>query len=85
MGIQNPTTPGATWTVSPLCALHLGSHDLSAEVWNSSITKKTQIKSNIKPPPPPETLILDVRNFDEVALVCFKVVNISNILRGLLG
>jgi len=32
------------------------------------ITKKTGIKSNIKPPPPPETLILDSRTFGDIVL-----------------
>ncbi|KAG0706801.1 protein disulfide isomerase [Suillus ampliporus] len=32
------------------------------------ITAKSGVKSNIKPPPPPETLILDVHTFDSVAL-----------------
>ncbi|KAJ3474292.1 hypothetical protein NLI96_g12540 [Meripilus lineatus] len=32
------------------------------------ITKKSGVKSNIKPPPPPAFKILDVHNFDEVAL-----------------
>ncbi|OAX39551.1 protein disulfide isomerase [Rhizopogon vinicolor AM-OR11-026] len=32
------------------------------------ITAKSGVKSNIKPPPPPETLILDVHTFDEIAL-----------------
>jgi hypothetical protein len=36
---------------------------------STSVTSKTGIKSNIKPPPPPETLILDVHSFDEVVLV----------------
>ena len=35
----------------------------------SSITKQSGIKSNIKPPPPPATLILDTHTFDEVVLV----------------
>lgn len=34
-----------------------------------SVTQKTGVKSSIKPPPPPPTTILDVHNFDEVALV----------------
>ncbi|KAG6877802.1 hypothetical protein C0993_003776 [Termitomyces sp. T159_Od127] len=33
------------------------------------VTKKSGVKSSIKPPPPPPTTILDVHNFDEVALV----------------
>ncbi|KAJ8692387.1 hypothetical protein PTI98_009705 [Pleurotus ostreatus] len=32
------------------------------------ITQNSGVKSNIKPPPPPETLILDYHTFDEVAL-----------------
>jgi hypothetical protein len=35
----------------------------------SSITKKTGVKSNIKPPPPPATKILSVDTFKGVALV----------------
>ena len=33
-----------------------------------SITAKSGVKSSIKPPPPPVTLVLDVNTFDEVAL-----------------
>jgi len=32
------------------------------------ITQKSGVKSNIKPPPPPATLILDTHTFDEVVL-----------------
>ncbi|KAI0001430.1 protein disulfide isomerase [Russula compacta] len=32
------------------------------------ITKKSNVKSNIKPPPPPSTLILDSHSFDQVVL-----------------
>ncbi|EGN99256.1 hypothetical protein SERLA73DRAFT_182165 [Serpula lacrymans var. lacrymans S7.3] len=32
------------------------------------VSQKAGVKSNIKPPPPPETLILDASTFDEVAL-----------------
>ncbi|RDB25771.1 Protein disulfide-isomerase erp38 [Hypsizygus marmoreus] len=41
------------------------------------ITKKSGVKSNIKPPPPPETLILDAYTFDEVALDDSKNVLVS--------
>lgn len=41
-----------------------------------SITKKSGVKSKIKPPPPPSTRILDAHSFDAVALVC--CLNISN-------
>jgi len=34
----------------------------------SFVTAKSGVKTNIKPPPPPETLILDAQTFDEVAL-----------------
>ena len=34
-----------------------------------SIAKKSGVKSNIKPPPPPATLILNTHTFDEVVLV----------------
>jgi len=34
----------------------------------SFISKKSGIKSNIKPPPPPATLILDTHTFDDVVL-----------------
>ncbi|OJA12426.1 hypothetical protein AZE42_03387 [Rhizopogon vesiculosus] len=43
-----------------------GGRDLDALA--AFITAKSGVKSNIKPPPPPETLILDVHTFDEVAL-----------------
>ncbi|KAJ7227198.1 thioredoxin-like protein [Mycena pura] len=43
-----------------------GGRDLDALA--SFITSKTGVKSSIKPPPPPDTLILDYHNFDEVAL-----------------
>jgi len=43
-----------------------GGRDLTALV--EFITKKTGIKSNIKPPPPPATVILDAHTFDEVVL-----------------
>jgi len=52
----------------------------------SSVTQKSGVKSNIKPPPPPETTILDVYNFDEIVMVrycfckkCFIVGSISGI------
>jgi hypothetical protein len=35
----------------------------------ASITKKAGIKSNIKPPPPPATVILDTHTFDDVVFV----------------
>lgn len=35
----------------------------------ASITQKSGVKSNIKPPPPPATLILDSHTFDEVVFV----------------
>ncbi|KAJ6513246.1 protein disulfide isomerase [Mycena sanguinolenta] len=41
------------------------------------ITEKTGVKSSIKPPPPPDTLILDVHTFDEVALDTDKNVLVS--------
>ncbi|KAJ8585743.1 protein disulfide isomerase [Rhizopogon salebrosus TDB-379] len=43
-----------------------GGRDLDALA--SFITAKSGVKSNIKPPPAPETLILDAQTFDEVAL-----------------
>ncbi|KAG1905485.1 protein disulfide isomerase [Suillus fuscotomentosus] len=43
-----------------------GGRDLDALA--SFITAKSGVKSSIKPPPPPETLILDVHSFDDVAL-----------------
>ncbi|KAH7884731.1 protein disulfide isomerase [Phlebopus sp. FC_14] len=43
-----------------------GGRDLDALA--SFIAKKSGAKSNIKPPPPPETLILDAHTFDDVAL-----------------
>lgn len=52
---------------------HCESHHIQnkrATIWFlNSITSKTGVKSNIKPPPPPETLILNSHTFDEVALV----------------
>ncbi|KAG9315335.1 protein disulfide isomerase [Chiua virens] len=33
-----------------------------------SVASKSGVKSNIKPPPPPSTLILDVNTFDDIAL-----------------
>jgi len=41
------------------------------------ITQKSGVKSNIKPPPPPETLILDVHTFNDVALDKSKDVLVS--------
>ena len=35
----------------------------------ASITKNSGIKSNIKPPPPPATVILDAHTFDDVVFV----------------
>jgi len=43
-----------------------GGRDLDA--LTNFITKKSGVKSNIKPPPPPATLILDAHTFDEVVL-----------------
>ncbi|KAJ7475860.1 thioredoxin-like protein [Mycena latifolia] len=43
-----------------------GGRDLDALV--AFISQKAGVKSSIKPPPPPDTLILDVHTFDEVAL-----------------
>jgi len=43
----------------------------------SFISEKSGVKSNIKPPPPPDTLILDVHTFDEVALDTEKNVLVS--------
>ncbi|KAF9450908.1 thioredoxin-domain-containing protein [Macrolepiota fuliginosa MF-IS2] len=41
------------------------------------VTSKSGVKSNIKPPPPPETTVLDVYNFDEVVLDPSKNVLVS--------
>ncbi|KAG6827453.1 hypothetical protein H0H92_011721 [Tricholoma furcatifolium] len=41
------------------------------------VTKKSNVKSNIKPPPPPATTILDIYNFDEVALDTSKNVLVA--------
>ena len=38
----------------------------------ASVTTKSGVKSNIKPPPPPAYQILDIHTFDEVALVRFS-------------
>jgi len=43
-----------------------GGRDLDSLV--EFITKKSGVKSNIKPPPPPATVILDTHTFDEVVL-----------------
>ncbi|KAF8501647.1 disulfide isomerase [Russula emetica] len=45
---------------------YVGGRDLDSFV--EFITKKTGIKSNIKPPPPPATVILDTHTFDDVVL-----------------
>ena len=50
--------------ISRFSHLHLG-----------SVSEKSGAKSNIKPPPPPETLILDYHTFDEVALVSLSQVD----------
>lgn len=43
---------------------------LSTNILTScSVAQKSGVKSNIKPPPPPEYRILDYKDFDEVALV----------------
>jgi len=52
-----------------------GGRDLDA--FASFITSKTGVKSNIKPPPPPETLILNSHTFDEVALDTSKNVLVA--------
>ncbi|KAH8826631.1 protein disulfide isomerase [Flagelloscypha sp. PMI_526] len=52
-----------------------GGRDLDALA--KFITEKSGVKSNIKPPPPPETLILDYHTFDEVALDKTKDVLVS--------
>jgi len=41
------------------------------------VTKKSSVKSNIKPPPPPETVILDTYNFNDIALDKSKNVLVS--------
>ncbi|KAG5637160.1 hypothetical protein H0H81_005563 [Sphagnurus paluster] len=41
------------------------------------VTKKSGVKSSIKPPPAPETTILDIHNFDEVALDSSKNVLVA--------
>ncbi|GLB40425.1 putative protein disulfide isomerase [Lyophyllum shimeji] len=41
------------------------------------VTKKSGVKSNIKPPPPPETTILDIHTFDSIALDPSKNVLVS--------
>lgn len=42
-----------------------------------SITSKSNVKSNIKPPPPPAFRVLDYSDFDEVVMVgiCFSLVS----------
>jgi len=52
-----------------------GGRDL--DTFASFITSKTGVKSSIKPPPPPETLILDSHTFDEVALDTSKNVLVA--------
>jgi protein disulfide-isomerase A6 len=60
------------------CALHDSRPPewISHTRWNNafaSITKKSGVKSNIKPPPPPVTAILDIHTFDDVVLVSSPV------------
>lgn len=43
-----------------------GGRDLDALA--TFVSKKSGVKSNIKPPPPPATLILDAHTFDDIAL-----------------
>jgi len=52
-----------------------GGRDLDALA--SFITSKTGVKSNIKPPPPPETLVLNAHTFDDVVLDTSKNVLVS--------
>ncbi|KAJ7756451.1 protein disulfide isomerase [Mycena maculata] len=52
-----------------------GGRDFDALV--GFISQKSGVKSNIKPPPPPDTLILDVHSFDNVALDSEKDVLVS--------
>jgi protein disulfide-isomerase A6 len=53
--------------LASLCVYSCFSSSLCANI-PFSITAKSGVKSNIKPPPPSETLVLDVHTFDEVAL-----------------
>jgi len=48
-----------------LLMAHLSTYTLTS----CSVTQKSGVKSNIKPPPAPEYRILDYKDFDEVALV----------------
>ncbi|KAL9714096.1 hypothetical protein Ac2012v2_002404 [Leucoagaricus gongylophorus] len=41
------------------------------------VTQKSGVKSSIKPPPPPETTILDVYNFDEIVMDPSKNILVS--------
>jgi protein disulfide-isomerase A6 len=50
-----------------------------------SITSKTGVKSNIKPPPPPATRILDAHNFDQVVLVSPRAMRTSQMLKQFAG
>ncbi|KAJ7773297.1 protein disulfide isomerase [Mycena metata] len=52
-----------------------GGRDLDSLV--AFISEKAGVKSSIKPPPPPETLILDAHTFDDVALDKEKNVLVS--------
>lgn len=56
-----------------LTALYVVNYSLLSDYTNllelPSITQKSKVKSNIKPPPPPQTLVLDAQTFDQVALV----------------
>jgi hypothetical protein len=45
----------------------------------TSISGKAGVKSSIKPPPPPDTLILDVHTFNDVALVSNKTAHGPNV------
>ena len=43
---------------------------------DASITMKSGVKSNIKPPPPPATVILDAHTFDDVVFVSSLVTSL---------
>jgi len=77
---------GEKYDVSGFPTLKWFSADGTAETYEggrdldglaSFITSKTGVKSSIKPPPPPETLILDSHTFDDVVLDKSKNVLVS--------
>lgn len=73
-----------TWTRWQLCAFLADVRSNTSDI-PRSITKKSGVKSNIKPPPPPATLILDTHTFDDVVLVSARRVFVGPRANGLAG